>query len=135
MMVPAQQQDYLPTRSISIEHPTAAATTTTTMETKPSFYPYEAYMQSSAPLIGSHSAPLTSYIQSNPRPLMVQSSNMNNINNNLNNLNNNNNIGLNMNEYVPAASSRIAQSIIAPQTMNMSAAFKQSKYPMMAQRA
>ncbi|KAG5680781.1 hypothetical protein PVAND_010267 [Polypedilum vanderplanki] len=123
MMVPAQSYHALrsmSTTTMPIE------TATTTMDTKLQsiqINPYGPFLKTSNTLVGAQSAPLLSFFNSNPRPLTtptVQASN----------------IGLNTNEYIPSASSRIVTSVIPPQVPNISmTAFKPSSYPIMAQRA
>ena len=114
MMVPSQP--YLPPRSISMDIQTEK---TPTIVTKPTMIPYRSYLKPSSTIIGAHSAPLTSYIQSDPRPLIKQPEL---------------DIALNLNEYVPAASSRISTSILTPQGASMTG-YKPSKFSMISQRA
>jgi hypothetical protein len=114
MVVPSQH--YLPPQSVSMDTQTEAAPTITT---KATLIPYRYYQQPSSTIIGAHSAPLTSYIQSDPRPLIKQPEL---------------DIALNMNEYVPAASSRISTSVSSPQVASMTG-YKPSKFSMISQRA
>ena len=113
LMVVPQSQPYLPPRSISMDIQTEIE------PPKPTLNPYRSYSKPSSMIIGAHSAPLTSYIQSDPRPLIKQPEQ---------------DIALNMNEYVPAASSRISTSILTPQVTSMTG-FKPSKFSMISQRA
>ncbi|KAL7036142.1 hypothetical protein ACKWTF_008714 [Chironomus riparius] len=114
MMVPSQP--YLPPQSISMDIQTETAKP---IFTKPTIIPYRSYSKPSSTIIGAHSAPLTSYIQSDSRPLIKQPEL---------------DITLNMNEYVPAASSRISTSILTPQVASMTS-YKPSKFSMISQRA
>jgi len=114
MVVPSQS--YQQPQSVSMDIQTETAPP---IITKPTMIPNRYYSKPSTTIIGAHSAPLTSYIQSDPRPLIKQPEL---------------DIALNMNEYVPAASSRISTSISSPQVASMTG-YKPSKFSMISQRA
>lgn len=126
MMVPASPyQSAKPASTYQPAKPVAEyLTQTTTAPITPSPKQFSSYGPYSRPVVGSFSSHYPSYLQSNPRPLMSQQPSYD--------------MGLNMNEYMPAASNRI-NSILAARSSMTSAlspyAYAHSKYQQLAQRA
>lgn len=130
MMVPAQPyQQPKPLGDLKSQgqsQSTLAATSPPlSSSTKPSAWsPYTPFNRQS--LVGSYSSQYTSY---NPRPVLTQVNQMNQ--------RPAFDIGLNMNEYMPSASSQVS-SVLAPRSSMASYspyAYKPTKYQTLAQRA
>lgn len=96
MLVPAQP--YQPARSVEIQ-------TESPITSQPTYSYYGSSFKPSNSIIGAHSVPLTSYVQSNAKPLITSTTTESNLD-------------LNMNEYIPAASSRVA-SFVSPKLPSM----------------
>lgn len=122
MMVPASP--YLPPKHISMTQPQPQSPTqTTSIPASPStkqhmLNPYGPY--SRQPLLGSYSNKQLSYLHSNPRPPQKHPSF---------------DMGLNLNEYLPSASSLISAVLSPRSSVTSHAQYKPTKFQAMAQRA
>lgn len=121
MMVPGQP--YNSAKPLQVTNP-QFQTTTSSPPLRPSYLnPYGPYMQQ--PPVGAYSSPYTSYLKSNPIPLESQKPTYE--------------MGLNMNEYVPSASSHHLSAVLSPR-INIAGpispyAFRPTKFQTIAQRA
>lgn len=122
MMVPASP--YLPPKHISLTQPQQQSPTqTTSIPASPPtkhhmLHPYGPY--SRQPLQGSFSTKQLSYLHSNPRPPQKQPSF---------------DMGLNLNEYLPSASSIISAVLSPRSSITSQPQYKPTKFQALAQRA
>lgn len=94
---------------------------------EPSFSPFSPYQYQRQPMVGAYSSPQSSYFQTNPllfeEPMEKSQPDT----------------GLNMNEYIPFASSQHASMVLAPRSSMMSAlspfAYKPKPHKQLSQRA